>query len=194
MIGDAYYGGQTLDTHNKVDLVLSYSGLSEANIKRGYTSYLGDRGGYGGKGGKGGKISVSQNINLLCYNGNAITDGVSTTITIATNDGGFRGKVLSAVSLPNGETIVPAFIYAQAGILRANRIYTSYVPTIYKSFVSHEVTYADQNTAGVDVEIITIEPEKNTDKLGYIGPIGNQGIGSGAGRIESSNGEFDYLD
>lgn len=196
-IGDSYYGGQRLDEGNKKTLLLSYPGLSEVDIKdfeSKWASNFGDRGGYGGKGGQGGKVEVSKDVTLLCYNGNAITDGVSDSITIASNDGGFGNKVLSSIELPDGSKIVPAFIYAQAGYIRADRIYNSYFPTEYSDIDFEELEFSDYRNEDINIEVITVKNENTTPKLDYKGPFENQGIGSGAGRIEVSNGTFEKID
>ena len=141
---------------------------------QGYWDNLRDRSGNGGNAGAGGNIKVSSNSKIYAYNGNLYTDGTD---------------------YENGLNQCP--IYLQAGIVTAKYNYNSEYggPESYKLF-----------------ELILISNQSITEKSGYKNnkydsietskkyvtknsvltniDMSYQGVGSGAGYTEISNGTY----
>lgn len=126
-------------------------------------SWCNDMAGSGGKAGNGGTIKVSKNCKIYAYNGDAITNGDYSSITVPDN------ITLSVTQKPNGQNTIPAYIYGQAGKSRAaytlNNLEVTKFADLRKTLV-----------AGTNTNIATTS---------Y-----GQGIGSGAGYIELSNGSY----
>ena len=148
----------------------------------GTSYYIGHRAGDGGTAGKGGNVKISSDSQVYAYNGNRYTDGTGY------NDG-----------------LNQCPIYLQAGISPARYVVASYG--------THDIgphkTYGLTN--GITLSR-TSALDKNKEKLSYVNPVydnvkqtdkiitmnellknvnmSNQGIGSGAGYIEVSNGTF----
>lgn len=131
--------------------------------------------GAGGTAGKGGIVKFSNNAKIFAYNGNKYTDGTDYN---------------------NGKNECP--IYCQAGII------------LGKYDITSDCNISDMITRG---EIQLVEAQKSTDKTGYVNSdpnvnenitlntseheitfnLNTQGIGSGAGYIEVSNGIFEQI-
>lgn len=125
-------------------------------------------GGDGGIAGKGGTISYSPNCTIYAYNGNRYTDG------------------LEGHETTNSLNQCP--IYAQNGILKpVVKNLGWWVPsynTFYSDLFGKEINFSTTWGTGTN-SLVTIRNETTCNVTSY-----GQGIGSGAGYIELSNGTF----
>ena len=168
--GGYFEGAEGLDKNGLNRRILTFGGM----YNQGYWDNLRDRSGNGGNAGAGGNIKVSSNSKIYAYNGNLYTDGTD---------------------YENGLNQCP--IYLQAGIVTAKYNYNSEYggPESYKLF-----------------ELILISNQSITEKSGYKNnkydsietskkyvtknsvltniDMSYQGVGSGAGYIETSNGTY----
>ena len=170
-----------------------------------------DSGGDGEKAGNGGTVTVSSSATIIAYNGNMITDGDYSNAYEYDKDGN-QVKKLSAIT-SNGRTFIPAIIYAQNGVLRnvyknnnwwgvwEERSYEYFKSIIGDEQLDSGVKDIVANTSYADTVNYCIRPEiiENLEenpnlviKSGYINPEdgSTQGVGSGAGYIEVSNGTY----
>ncbi len=144
-------------------------------------SFWADSAGDGGIAGKGGNIKVSENCKIYSYNGNKYTDSTEY------NDGENQLE-----------------IYAQGGILRS--VYKLNSWWNYKENYNYEFfsglfgTTIAENVDKVimaetynELELVCVRYEQSCEKSGYINPEtgSEQGVGSGAGYIELSNGTYE---
>ena len=157
--------------------------------------------GSGGTAGKGGIVKYSQEGKINSYNGNRITEDNFDYETICyeyDKDGnlldGTNGisEEASVVSYENdiNRKIIPTKIFIQDGIRRAVYDNLCYMPEKRKT------------KYGVNGDI-SLERIKNTSSSGNVKcvriieevnvPYSKQGIGSGAGYIELSNGTFEVM-
>lgn len=156
-----------------------------------------DYAGSGGQAGAGGTIYYSKQSRIYAYNGNMITNNDYETIYKEYDkDGNLLSNVLTVITRTdiNGNVIkfIPAKIFAQSGVIRAT----------YKT--NQHMTEEECNKYGVGFFDITQPPiwssnikvteEKNTAVTNYRSPdtrtLINQGIGSGAGYLEATNGTY----
>ena len=168
--GGYFEGAEGLDKNGLNRRILTFGGM----YNQGYWDNLRDRSGNGGNAGAGGNIKVSSNSKIYAYNGNLYTDGTD---------------------YENGLNQCP--IYLQAGIVTAKYNYNSEYggPESYKLF-----------------ELILISNQSITEKSGYKNnkydsietskkyvtknsvltniDMSYQGVGSGAGYTEVSNGTY----
>ena len=128
--------------------------------------------GYGGAGGSGGTISVSRNATIYAYNGNIYTDGTPY------NDGANQcfiyaqsGKTVSTVILPPGNGCRPIEGYSIQFVPEKNINVSGYVNPKFQTG-STTKTFALSETVSITKD------------------MRNQGVGSGAGYIEVSNGTY----
>ena len=160
--------------------------------------------GSGGTAGQGGTIEYSPTSEINSYNGNMITEddfNYSNTYYEYDEDGNYLDgtdgkdtKVANVVEFKNDSSkkIIPAKIFIQDGIKR----------DVYDNlcYMSEE----RKKQYGVD-GVIPMEKIKNTSKNGAVQCVrivdkelnvthSRQGIGSGAGYIEVSNGTFNVVD
>lgn len=131
-------------------------------------------GGNGGIAGNGGEIKVSSNSKIYAYNGNKYTDGTEYN---------------------NGENQIE--IYAQNGILREVYIQMLFFNSAYHRSYDYYSKYIKKGLLLTNSDIASstaklIRAETTCDVTNYKNPITNskQGIGSGAGYIEISNGTY----
>lgn len=140
------------------------------------------QGGDGGVAGKGGIVKVSGNANIYAYNGNKYTDGTD---------------------YMNGNNQLE--IYAQNGVLREIRKYdiwwnlkenryVSFFKEIMGTTVNSNIESFTACSASnyIEHENYLIREASNCSKSGYKNKKNNlyQGVGSGAGYIELSNGIY----
>ena len=168
--GGYFEGAEGLDKNGLNRRILTFGGM----YNQGYWDNLRDRSGNGGKAGNGGNVKVSSSSQIYAYNGNLYTDGTD---------------------YENGLNQCP--IYLQAGIVTAKYNYNSEYgdPESYKLF-----------------ELILISNQSITEKSGYKNnkydsietskkyvtknsvltniDMSYQGVGSGAGYTEVSNGTY----
>ena len=180
--GGGYYDGPTSEADdssfdmNKM-LIGGKGGLS---YRPGHT------GGNGGQAGEGGQIKVSKSANVYAYNGNMYTDGTPYN---------------------NGQN--QAVIYLQAGVSPARYLHIKNRsnewprnPTYDINIHSNYPKFSQQAAADTDVETSGYVNKKNIGaKRSFVNheylslvDLSTQGIGSGAGYIEVSNGTFEIMD
>ena len=174
--GGGYFSGPTGRDTSGINVKDCFGGMG------GTSYYIGHRAGDGGTAGKGGNVKISSDSQVYAYNGNRYTDGTGY------NDG-----------------LNQCPIYLQAGISPARYVVASYGT----HDISPHKTYGLTN--GITLSR-TSALDKNKEKLSYVNPaydnvkqtdkiitmnellknvnMSNQGIGSGAGYIEVSNGTF----
>lgn len=154
------------DGDDNITLQIGYVGGEGASDKSSgwYTGHSGS----GGTAGTGGIIIYSEFSKLNAYNGDRITNEKYDEIYYEYDkDGKITENKLSILEKKNGKKFIPAYVFAQAGI-------------------SRKVYYGNWSSAKTLSELsnILFKDEYNIDS--YI-----QGIGSGAGYIELSNGTFE---
>ena len=169
--GGGYFEGAEGTDRNGLDRrVLTFGGMHN----QGYWENLRDHSGNGGIAGTGGTIRVSNNANIYSYNGNLYTDGTSYN---------------------NGLNQCP--IYLQAGIVTAKYTYNinyggsqSYLlfELQLKSASSTSTKSGYKNMKYNDTNVSNRYITKNT-VLTNVDML-EQGVGSGAGYIEVSNGTY----
>lgn len=145
------------------------------------TYYGFDYGGSGGASGAGGNVYYYDLSKVHAYNGDMITNEDYTTKHYAYDiEGNLTTTALTTVTKQNGDMIIPAIIFAQTGTIRATYQTNQHMSQAEcnKYGVEYYV-YGDQTTL-INVEI-TKETKTATTRYG-------QGIGSGAGNLEKSNG------
>ena len=146
--------------------------------------YFRDYAGSGGVAGEGGNISCSNLSKIHAYNGDMVTDGnyVSTYYEYDIN-GNKLNKILGLVTKKDGTKIVPAIIFAQQGTVRD--VYKSNQHMTQAQCDSYETVLHTKTNNPLNVRIIE---GGNIPTTGY-----GQGIGSGAGYIEKSNGTLSEI-
>lgn len=152
-------------------------------------------GGSGGVAGKGGTIKVSNDARIYAFNGDRITNNDYTAIDVNFD---------ASEVLTNKEgNFIEAKIYAQNGVLRPIYCITAkwnekpkhnyeYFSGLFGSLCAITGDYQNPTNHDANYANICVRNETSTPILSYINPItGNcQGIGSGAGYIELSNGTY----
>lgn len=166
--GGYFQGGEGLDINSKDRKNIALGGM----YNQGHHGNLSDASGSGGIAGNGGVIKTSLNAKIFAYNGNLYTDGTDYK----------NGLNQCPIYLQNG-TKIAKYIYNRYGgemynyfelILQSNQesvAKTGYKNTKYES-ISNVERYITKNSVLSNVDMI------------------NQGIGSGAGYIEISNGTY----
>lgn len=161
-----------------------------------YESWFGEGGcwymgwstaGSGGIAGKGGKIMKSEGSEIHAYNGDRITNGkYDQKYYEYDKDGNETTEELQIVKREgDGKEFYPAKIFAQSGVRRAVYDNDIYITDARKAEFPITQTIIKNKTT--NVKNIQILPEANISF--YF-----QGIGSGAGYIELSNGEFGSIE
>ena len=161
-VGGYYTRG---NSDGNAELQLGYVG-GEGGSSLDTVWYSGNSGS-GGYAGSGGIIICSELSKINSYNGDRITNGKYDEIYYEYDkDGMITENVLRVLEKMNGEKFIPAFIFAQAGI-------------------SRKVYYGNWSSAKTlnDLRNILFKEEYKINS--YV-----QGIGSGAGYIELSNGTY----
>ena len=142
--------------------------------------YSRDYAGSGGKAGKGGTITYTDLTKIHAYNGDMVTNDTQTSgVHYEYDINGNKLRVITErVTKPNGTVIIPAIIFAQNGTIRE----------VYKS--NQHMTQTECNAYGAVLHLKENEPVNVKIINGGNIPttVYGQGIGSGAGYIESNNG------
>lgn len=138
-----------------------------------------------------------------------ITNGNYENIYEYDKDGNKTDTLLIPIENSKGEQFIPTKIFAQDGILRG--VYKTnawwnekpnYTSEFFKNLfgekmVSDDVYDVKEATLVDELKLICVREEDIDDrfKTGYINPDTgkSQGIGSGAGYIEVSNGTFEII-
>ena len=168
--GGYFEGADGIDKNGLNRKILTFGGM----YNQGYWDNLKDHSGNGGTAGKGGNIKKSNNSKIFAYNGNLYTDGTS---------------------YEDGINQCP--IYLQAGIVTAKYTYNSlYGGSNSYAFFELILTKEKEN---IELNGYKNEKYNNIDNSKrYITKnvllnnvdMSTQGIGSGAGYIEISNGTY----
>lgn len=170
--GTSWYGGGgyfSSGKKNNVAIIDSYAYIG------GEGWYCGtEHAGNGGIAGTGGNIKISENGRLYAYNGNKYTDGTNYN---------------------NGDNQL--IIYAQSGILRNVYIQMLFFNTAYNRNYNYYSKYITSGLLLTSSDVASgtnrlIRKESSCEKTNYINIANNsvQGVGSGAGYIEISNGTY----
>ena len=146
-----------------------------------------DHSGSGGPAGAGGNVYYTDMTKIFAYNGDMITNGNYSQAFNYSVDG-TKGAVITDKVTKKGleESIIPAKIFAQTGVIRAT--YDTNQHMSDEEATSRGVTPC----TGVNgVRSVQMTPQITTDVINYSnGFMLNQGIGSGAGNLEKTNGTF----
>ena len=145
--------------------------------------------GAGAASGKGGNIKVSKNVIIYAYNGDRVTnDDYSATYNEYDKNGNKLSTTFNVITRKDGKKIIPTTIFAQSGVIRA-----TYTTDISKEELAKVKTGKTYNviTATANTRSVLATNETSTATTGYKnGYKENQGIGSGAGYLEQSNGTY----
>ena len=168
--GGYFEGGEGIDRNGLNRRELAFGGM----YNQGYWDRLRDHSGNGGIAGNGGNIIVSQDVKLYAYNGNLYTDGTD---------------------YKDGLNQTP--IYAQAGIITAKYTYNPDYGTS-SSYMLFELVLSSNETSVSTSGYKNTRYDNATSAERYVTKnsvltnvdMSKQGIGSGAGYIEISNGTY----
>ena len=168
--GGYFRGGEGTDINGVYRPSVAFGGIAN----QGWHAYATHGTGFGGNGGAGGTITVSANNKIYAYNGNLYTDGTS---------------------YGNGANQCP--IYLQAGIVTAKYDYINQGNDVsyYKFCLTQKSPQTTATKSGY-INPVNQGTLNINSKLGISGnPLTNvnmsqQGVGSGAGYIEVSNGTY----
>mgnify|MGYP006988653597 FL=1 len=146
----------------------------------GNTEWYRDFSGSGGTAGAGGQIYYKNLDKINAYNGDRITNKDYTTTYYEYNlDGTLTKEIAKVVQKQNEAKFIPAKIFAQAGTIRAT--YHTNQHMSQEECSRRGITYCgDASGKTVNVKMTN---QTTTEKTKY-----GQGIGSGAGNLEQSNG------
>jgi len=169
--GGYFRGGEGIDIDGVNRAVTAFGGIAN----QGWHSYTTHGTGFGGAGGSGGTITVSRNNKIYAYNGNLYTDGTA---------------------YGNGANQCP--IYLQAGIVTAKYDYINQGDDVsyYRFLLDQKSLQTTATLSGYTNPNTSIGTLNINSKLGITGnPLNNvnmrkQGVGSGAGYVEVSNGTY----
>ena len=180
--GGGYYDGMTSEADDPTfdmnkNLIGGKGGIS---YRPGHT------GGNGGKAGSGGNITVSKSANVYAYNGNMYTDG--TPYLNGTNQ---------------------AVIYLQAGVSPTRYLHiknrsnkwpknTTYDINVHSNYPTFEVQSEGKTNVTLSgyVNKLNVGVTKQFGSHKYLTAVdlSKQGVGSGAGYVEVSNGTYTIVD
>lgn len=153
-----------------------------------------DHSGDGGTAGSGGNITYDKMSNIHAYNGNQITEkdfDYSVNYYGYNEDGTLKntGIPLKVITRSDNTKMIPAYIYAQDGIFRA--VYKTNQHMQKEDCEKYKCSFFVKG-GNYHTESVKISNERNTNNVGYVDSITGitQGIGSGAGNLEKSNGSF----
>lgn len=174
--GGGYFSGPTGRDLKGINVKDCLGGMG------GTSYYIGHRAGDGGTAGKGGTVKISSTCKVYAYNGNRYTDGTS-----------YR----------DGLNQCP--IYLQSGISTAKYVvktYSTHDSSPHRTYgltngiTLGQVSSLNKNKEKLSYKNPAYETAKTTDKIITMNEVlkninmESQGIGSGAGYIELSNGSF----
>ncbi len=189
--GGYYTRGKGYSSKNKGTSVIGGQNGAPCISSKESNYWYKDIGGDGGKAGAGGKVYYTNANNIIAYNGSMITNNDYNTAYYEYNkDGSTTSNKLTVIKKPNGENTIPAKIFAQSGTIRET--YTTNTGAFTLSKVKTGVALPAIANSYASVQLVKATNEENTSTTGYNnGYMDNQGIGSGAGYLESSNGVFE---
>ena len=178
------------------------SPITRLKQNEGILAWYKDICGSGGCSGAGGEIYYSNDNNIFAFNGDMITNGNYDTVYYEYDKDGneIKGNELKVLEKQNGEKFIPTKIFAQSGVIRAT--YTTNQGSYTLDKVTRELEEGEslpQIAKEIDDVIIVKATNEilNNPKTGYTNPLTselpNQGIGSGAGYLEASNGKFEPI-
>lgn len=154
--------------------------FNQGGMWQGYTSYYRDFSGSGGNSGAGGNIYYYDLNKIKAYNGDRITNNDYTTTYYEYNaDGTLTNKIANVLEKLDGSKFVQTKIFAQDGTIRAT--YHSNQHMSQEECDRRGIIFCG-DASGKTVNV-KMTDEKETAKTAY-----GQGIGSGAGNLENSNG------
>lgn len=179
--GGGYY---TLGTGvQTIPIYFNQGGMWVGSTNGDSKNYYRDYSGSGGNAGSGGEIYYNNLNKIHAYNGDRITNEDYDTIIYEYEvDGTKTDKVAEVLEKRNGSKFVQTKIFAQEGIIRAT--YSTNHKMTEEECAFWNVPYVDDPT-GSEARNVKITEETTTSITGY-----GQGIGSGAGNLEKSNGIF----
>ncbi len=151
--------------------------------------------------GSGGAVTYSNAENIFAFNGDMITNGdYNSDYYEYDKDGNqIMENKLTVLEKQNGDEFIPTKIFAQSGIIRAT--YTTNQGRFTLSKVTRQLEEGE-NLPEIANSRDTLKSVKATNEtinitLNYNNPLTpelpNQGIGSGAGYLEASNGSFEPI-
>lgn len=166
------------------------------------TAWYKDVCGSGGASGSGGEIYYNISENIFAFNGDMITNGDYDSDYYEYDKDGDRimGNKLAILKKQNGEKFIPTKIFAQSGIIRAT--YTTNQGKYTLDKVKRQLSIGEKlpDIAKSNSEVVVVKATdeiSNNSTTGYTNPLTpklpNQGIGSGAGYLEASNGKFERM-
>lgn len=156
--------------------------MNQGGMWQSNDQYGRDFAGSGGNAGAGGTVKYLDKAKIHAYNGDRVTNGTYSGIFDYDKNGNKGSAITATVQKPDGTIIMPAKIFAQDGIIRAT----------YGS--NQHMTAEECAKAGVDAfskghtVLVKLTNETVTATTEY-----GQGVGSGAGNLEKSNGTFEQL-
>ena len=175
--GSYFMSGKISSNYLKVPELFAYIGGQGAQA-----SDWNSQGGDGGIAGKGGIIKVSSNSRIYAYNGNKYTDGTDYN----------EGENQLEIDCQNGKlrNIYKYDVFWNAKEYR----YVEFFKQLFGTDVNSAIDSFTASPAkrSVNHSNYLVRTEKNIIKLTYQNSKSNKnfGIGSGAGYIELSNGEY----
>lgn len=159
-----------------------------------YRWYQSAKAGDGGKAGAGGNITYTNTVKIFAYNGDRVTNGnYSTTYYDYAEDGAQMASTVNVITRKDGKQMIPLKIFAQAGVIRTTYTTNSNEDELKKIVGGTTETHlAGTNTNLLSqIKCLVATPRKTQTPIPYNSDYANnQGIGSGAGYLESGNGSL----
>lgn len=153
-------------------------------------------GGSGGVAGNGGIVKVSEYATIYAFNGDRITNSNYTDTNI-------NYDASDVLKDSKNNNFIEAKIFAQSGVLRAVYCITAkwkekpnhdyaYFSNLFGSNCAITGDYTNPTAHDDNYKNVCVRNEMTIEKLNYTNPTtgNNQGVGSGAGYIEISNGSY----
>lgn len=185
--GGGYFSKGT--GYQKVDIFFGQGGAWQGADRSDDYYWYGDYSGSGGEAGSGGEIYYLDSANIYAFNGDRITDNNYNDVVYEFDVDGNKTQIVAEVKIKeDGSQFIPTNIFSQDGTIRevykTNQAMTDEECTKYG--VSPVVKDKCKESQTVNVKI---KERELTPKTAY-----GQGIGSGAGYIEKSNGIFNKFE
>ncbi len=202
--GGGYYTSGRGECASNIDSSI-YGGMSgEPCHATNDTAWYKDVCGSGGASGSGGEVYYTISENIFAFNGDMVTDGDYASVIYEYEENGTQDtskilKVYERKDLDGSiKQFIPSKIFAQSGVIRAT--YTTnqgeYTLDKVKRQLSNDEKLPDIAKSRSEVVVVKATNKiSNNPTTGYTNPLTpelpNQGIGSGAGYLEASNGKFE---
>ena len=133
-------------------------------------------------------------MKIFAYNGDRVTNGnYSTTYYDYAEDGAQMASTVNVITRKDGKQMIPLKIFAQAGVIRTTYTTNSNEDELKKIVGGTTETHlAGTNTNLLSqIKCLVATPRKTQTPIPYNSDYANnQGIGSGAGYLESGNGSL----